>query len=204
MILKVCGMRDAHNIREVEELAKPQMMGFICWPKSPRYVAYTPFYMPRCIKVGVFVDPDLDFIVKKAEELSLQRIQLHGHESPEFCQRAIMATGLPIIKAISVRERNDILTYRPYEGICDMLLFDTKCKTVGGSGEQFDWEILRNYNGSIPFLLAGGIGPGDEWRVRDFRHPLCLGIDVNSRFETEVGVKNALMLQKFNRKIRPS
>ncbi|MBQ8968986.1 MAG: phosphoribosylanthranilate isomerase [Bacteroidaceae bacterium] len=201
MIIKICGMRDAQNIREVEAL-RPTMMGFICWEKSPRYVAQAPSYLPSCIHVGVFVNPTLEYVSLMARLLRLDRLQLHGTESPAFCQMAVRATGLPLIKAIPVRTREDIDAYLPYVGIADMLLFDTPGPQVGGSGQHFDWDTLHHYAGPVPFLLAGGIGPSDASRVRQFRHPLFLGIDVNSRFETAPAQKDAHLLKTFIEQLR--
>ena len=95
-----------------------------------------------------------------------------------------------------------ILKYKEYVGAVDYFLFDTKCKTVGGSGQQFDWQVLDEYDGDVPFLLSGGIGPEDVSRVRSFRHPKCVGIDLNSRFETEPGVKDVEKLRKFLNEIK--
>ncbi|MBR4758390.1 MAG: phosphoribosylanthranilate isomerase [Bacteroidaceae bacterium] len=201
MIIKVCGMRDTQNIREVEAL-KPTMMGFICWEGSSRNVAEATAHLPSCIRVGVFVNPQLDYVRRKVNQLKLNRIQLHGNESPQFCQELIAMTGLPVIKAISVRKKEDIQQYRQYKGIADLLLFDTKCKTMGGSGEMFDWDILEAYDGDIPFLLAGGISPNDIERVSQFRHPQFIGIDLNSRFELRQGVKDITSLKHFINKIR--
>lgn len=201
MIIKICGMRDARNIREVEKL-RPTMMGFICWDGSQRNVVEVPVYLPSCIRVGVFVNPPVDYVRQMVNLLHLDRIQLHGEESVSLCQDIIAATGLPLIKAIAVRTQKDIENYLPYVGIADMLLFDTKCKTVGGSGELFDWDILQHYNGVVPFLLAGGIGPADAQRVREFHHPRFLGIDINSRFETAPAQKNIASLQQFINTIR--
>ena len=85
-----------------------------------------------------------------------------------------------------------------------MLLFDTQCPGRGGSGEQFDWSVLDAYDGDIPFLLSGGIGPDDADRVRAFRHPMCVGIDLNSRFETEPGIKDVAQLATFIDAVRRS
>ena len=194
-------MREAHNIREVEAL-KPTMMGFICWEGSSRNIREIPTYLPSCIRVGVFVNPLVGYVRNMARQLRLNRIQLHGDESPKLCQQIIRATGLPIMKAISVETPDDIYKYRPYVGIIDLFLFDTKCKTVGGSGKQFDWEVLQHYDGDTPFLLAGGISPGDERRVLEFRHPRFIGIDVNSRFEVSPGMKDVEALREFVNKIR--
>lgn len=201
MIIKVCGMRDAENIRAVEQ-TKPDWMGFICWKRSSRHVSVKPAYLPQCTRVGVFVDAPLQYILQMTDELKLNRIQLHGNEEPEYCKRIIQETNLPVTKAISVLAAEDIEKANRYEDIADYILFDTKCKCVGGSGEQFDWDILQAYDGRTPFLLAGGIGPGDEERVQAFQHPRFAGIDLNSRFEISPALKDATLLNNFISKIR--
>lgn len=194
-------MRDAENIHAAERLGI-DWMGFICWPRSPRNVEARPAYLPLCKRIGVFVDADLDYIKSQIALLDLQRLQLHGKETPERCKEIKEQTGLPITKAISVLTCEDILKAEAYEGIADYILFDTKCKCVGGSGEQFDWDILQNYSGKLPFILAGGIGPGDEERVLSFRHPRFAGIDLNSRFELIPAMKDIDKLEKFIKSIR--
>lgn len=195
-------MREAENISDVEALGI-DWMGFICWPKSSRYVENRPKYLPkRCERVGVFVDADRDFIKSHIEVLGLTRLQLHGAETPEECQQIVTATGLPITKAISVNDKTDIQQASLYEGIVDYLLFDTKCKCMGGCGEQFDWDILQHYNGSIPFLLAGGIGVNDDERLQAFHHPQFAGIDLNSQFENSPAQKDTERLKTFINKIK--
>ena len=196
-LIKVCGMREADNIRAVEAL-HPDWLGFICWPKSSRYVDEQPTYLPAATKrVGVFVNADLPFIMQKVLQLGLTHIQLHGDETADFCREVSHTSDLPIIKAISVSCADDITHAQAYEGIVDYLLFDTKCTCVGGSGKQFDWDVLQHYHGITPFLLSGGIGPGDEARLSDFQHPACVGIDVNSRFEDAPALKNIDKLATF-------
>lgn len=196
-------MRDGDNIRACEEL-EPDMMGFICWKQSSRCVSTTPSYMPCCERVGVFVDPTIEEIIEKTEQLGLNRIQLHGYESREFCRLVHQETGLPITKAISVKDSLDLSRWHEYayETSVDLFLFDTKCHCVGGSGNQFDWNILSAYNGNKPFILAGGIGPEDYNRLKGFRHPQMIGIDLNSRFETEPGLKDVERLKSFLNNIR--
>ena len=194
-------MRAPENIRAIE-MADPDMMGFICWEKSSRYVGNVPTYLPSCLRVGVFVNPRLEYVKKMAHELRLDCIQLHGTESPEFCIKVMIEIGLPIIKAISVKTTKDIDKWEEYEYIVNMLLFDTKCKSAGGSGEQFDWDILNHYKGNIPFFLAGGIGPEDAERLRAWHHPMCIGFDINSRFEDAPAMKNVEAVTQFIRKIR--
>ena len=187
-------MREAENIRKVASLGI-DLMGFIFWPKSSRYVSERPAYLPtHCKRVGVFVDEDLETVRRIADEYALDYIQLHGHESREYCAQL---NGLKLIKAISVSGHDDIATYKTYEGLVDYFLFDTKCPSVGGSGQQFDWSVLSAYDGSTPFLLSGGIGPDDAERVKAFHHSKCIGIDLNSRFELSPGLKDVAALRKF-------
>ena len=187
-------MRDAENIREVEALGI-DLMGFIFWEKSSRYISKRPAYLPtKCKRVGVFVDEDIESVKRIADDYALDYIQLHGHESSDYCAQL---QGLHLIKAISVSSRNDIATYKTYEGLVEYFLFDTKCPSVGGSGQQFDWSVLSAYDGSTPFLLSGGIGPDDAERIKSFHHPQCIGIDLNSRFELAPGLKDVIKLQAF-------
>ena len=196
MIIKVCGMREADNIRATEQLGV-DWLGFIFWPNSSRYVATLPAYLPSAAKrVGVFVDASIEDVTNKANDYQLDIIQLHGHESREYVSE-IRNRGLTVMKAISISNRDDIATSKVYEGIANYFLFDTKCKTVGGSGEHFDWSVLNAYDGSTPFLLSGGIGPDDVERVRNFCHPECIGIDLNSRFEISPALKDINKLKQF-------
>ena len=206
-MIKVCGMRDAENIREVESLGI-DFMGFIFWTKSSRYVRERPAYLPtKCKRVGVFVDEDIETVKRIADEYALDYIQLHGHESPDYIRALRVVDGFPVdihlIKAISVSGRDDIATYKSYEGLVDYFLFDTKCPSVGGSGQQFDWSVLSAYDGDTPFLLSGGIGPHDAPRLRQafaldgFPVEKCVGIDLNSRFELSPGLKDVNKLKEF-------
>ena len=230
---KVCGMRDAENIRAVEALGI-QWMGFIFWPGSKRFVSERPSYLPtKCKRVGVFVDADIAEVLQKVEEYALDLIQLHGSESPEYISQltssldprsssdatrhssnefgsALAAPSLPhsltsslphsltsIVKAFNIATPADLEQTHAYENIVDYFLFDTKGKSVGGNGEQFDWRVLDHYHGPTPYLLSGGIGPDDVHRVRAFSHPSLAGIDLNSRFETSPAVKDIQSLQHF-------
>ena len=196
--VKVCGMRDAENIRGVEALGI-DMMGFIFYPKSSRYVSERPEYLPtKCKRVGVFVDEDVEIIKRIADDYALDFIQLHGHESPEQISPLLLRTShLSIIKAFNIATEADLEATKRYQGFVDYFLFDTKGQSVGGNGEKFDWSILEAYNGDTPFLLSGGIGPDDAESVRAFQHPKCIGIDLNSRFEIEPGIKDIVKLKTF-------
>ena len=223
MVIKVCGMRDARNIREVSQLGV-DMIGMIFYPKSPRYVemqsshaGIIPDYAKEDInikssktpaRVGVFVDDMVQNIVTRVVNYHLDYVQLHGNEPREMCENLRLTLdpdirpGIKIIKAISVSDASDIQKYKEYVGAVDLFLFDTKCKTVGGSGQQFDWQVLEQYDGEVPFLLSGGIGPEDASRLHAFHHPKCIGIDLNSRFEIEPGVKDVEKLKGFLNEIQ--
>ena len=199
MIVKVCGMRDAANIRQLEALGI-DWMGMIFWPKSKRYVSTPPVYLPQHVrKVGVFVDASLDAIRQHVEDYQLDIVQLHGQESPETLKTL---KPLTLIKAFNIATPEDLPKTEPYEGLADYFLFDTKGKSVGGNGEKFDWSVLANYQGKTPFLLSGGIGSKDAEVVKTFHHPKCIGIDLNSRFETEPGLKDITKLKQFLEAIR--
>lgn len=182
-LIKVCGMTEAENIRNVE-LQGVDMIGFIFYPKSPRYLYQMPGYLPACAKrVGVFVNETKENILMYTDRFDLDYIQLHGNEAPEYC-RSLRNAGLHLIKAFSISRPKDLLAVSAYNGLCDYYLFDTKTPQYGGSGNQFDWNLLHRYNGPTPFLLSGGINPYSVKALREFCHPYFAGIDINSRFET--------------------
>ena len=202
MMIKVCGMRDSDNIRSVEALGI-DYMGFIFWPHSKRYVAERPDYLPRQAKrVGVFVDSDVENIIRHVDDYGLNAIQLHGHESPDYIMTLkAKLPDLPVIKAFNIATSDDIEQTRGYEGLADYFLFDTKGKAVGGNGEKFDWSVLAAYHGNTPFLLSGGIGFDDASSILSFHHEMCIGIDLNSRFELSPGLKDIHKLKSFIAKI---
>ena len=212
-------MRDAENIQQVIALGV-NMIGLIFWPKSPRYVqsistnagiipdlknpAIKDISNPDASYVGVFVDEMPQNVVTHAYNYKLDYIQLHGNESPIYIdnlRKTLVPDILPnvkIIKALSINEKSDVLKWKTYEGHVDMFLFDTKStQTVGGTGKHFDWSLINMYDGNIPFLLSGGIGPDDAEAVKSFKHPMCVGIDLNSRFEKEPGMKDVDKLKAF-------
>ena len=196
-------MRDPDNIRELIDI-QPDMIGLIFHPGSPRFVANPEklievFDIERRFKlVGVFVDEDISLIRGLHKMLNFGYVQLHGNESPDYCGE-LKSRGLKVIKAIGVSERKDLEKLRPYHGIADLFLFDTKTSKYGGSGRQFNWSILEQYYGIAPFLLSGGIGPGDN---PDIDNPAFGGVDLNSRFESDPGIKDIGLLSYFFKKFR--
>ena len=153
--------------------------------------------------VGVFVNDMPQNIITAVYNYHLSYVQLHGDESPvmiDNLRRTLVPDIVPqikIIKAISVSSAEDLKCCEQYEGHVDLFLFDTKCKGYGGSGQKYDWSVLEAYTGQTPFLLSGGIGPDDADRLRAFHHPQCIGIDLNSKFETAPGMKDINLLQNF-------
>ncbi len=229
MIIKVCGMRDAQNIREVNEL-DIDMMGFIFYPKSPRYVhminsmaGILPDYSEerlatnvnqntvaskRVKRVGVFVDDMPQNIVTRVYNYQLDFVQLHGDESPVMIENLLrtlrpdIQPKIKVIKTISVSSAKSFAQCYDFEHLADYLLFDTSTEVKGGSGKRFDWKLLDAYTGHTPFILSGGIGPDEVDLIRQIKHPLFAGIDVNSRFETAPGVKDIVKLKTFITEIR--
>lgn len=229
MIIKVCGMRDSDNIRQLQSLPI-DMMGMVFCPDSPRYVGLvssraglTPDYSRERLeqlrdgtavpltpvkRVGVFRDEMPQTIVTRVYNHRLDYVQLHGSERPTVI-RNLRSTldpdlrpGIRFIKAIGVATAEDLKQAADFEGVADLLLFDTRSAEGGGSGRHFDWDVLAHYDGSLPFLLSGGIGPDDAERVMQFSHPHFLGIDLNSRFETAPGVKDIELLKTFIDKVK--
>lgn len=215
MITKVCGMRSADNIREVEALGI-DWMGFIFWKPSKRYCAEKPEYLPKkCKRVGVFVNADVNEIVEKVLEYKLDLVQLHGKEDRAYIiklRKAIAETledvakedseesysKIPlIIKALSLSKKEDLQKTNDYIGFVDYFLFDTPSSTYGGTGKSFDWSLLENYCQFTPFLLSGGIGLDSIPALNAFHNPFCVGYDLNSRFESVPGVKDIEKLKSF-------
>ncbi|NDV69191.1 phosphoribosylanthranilate isomerase [Dysgonomonas sp. 25] len=204
MRIKVCGMREPDNIEELAELPI-DMMGLIFYEKSPRYVGNISKSNRQAIgkatteqgidRVGVFVDESLMTILQAVDSYMLDMVQLHGDESPDFCRE--LNKTLPVIKAFSIAEAADLEQTTAYEGLFGYFLFDTKTPQRGGSGQQFDWTLLDRYTGRTPFLLSGGISVDDAAAIRAIKHPKFYGVDLNSRFEVEPGLKDIRLLEQF-------
>lgn len=223
MLIKVCGMRDPENIRQVATTGI-DWMGFIFYTKSPRRFGsvdsgqltddslkktnsnHSSNYLLSTInrqlkKVGVFVNATPEYMMETANLYKLDYLQLHGNESPDTCY-ALQKRGYAIIKAFSIASIDDLASTTEYEGRADYFLFDTKCNGYGGSGKQFDWSILASYNGNTPFLLSGGINPNSVDAIVNFKHSRLAGIDLNSGFEIEPGMKDADKIKTFIDKIK--
>lgn len=201
-------MRNAQNIEQIASLC-PDFLGFIFYPHSKRYVRQSdlstkhldillPKDSPTSIKrVGVFVEsPDAE-VERIALQWKLDFLQLHGNESPVFCQK-LKEKGFKIIKVFSVgKEGISIEHMRQYEEFVDYFLFDTQSPNYGGTGHKFDWDTLKTYDLETPFMLSGGISLQDIEKLKGYIHHKCIGFDVNSKFETAPAQKNADMLKEF-------
>jgi phosphoribosylanthranilate isomerase len=206
MRVKVCGMTRAEQVMHLDELGVA-FAGFIFYPKSPRYV-FQHMSKPEVKqlkgkninKVGVFVNAPIDELLQTVDDCGLHLVQLHGDETPRYCEKVADYVG--VIKAFRLREDEQVLwKVKDYRDIADMFLFDTDGIGYGGTGKKFDWTILKGLNIGKPFFLSGGIGPGDIADLEQFKEdPVAkdlFAIDVNSKFETVPGLKDMEAVGKF-------
>jgi phosphoribosylanthranilate isomerase len=203
--IKVCGMRDPGNIRELVRFT-PDLMGFIFYPGSKRFVDH-PDPEVFCgipagiMTVGVYVNESVETIKQHVTDLGLDLVQLHGDETPDACSD-LAGSGIAVIKAFGIGDSIDVGHLQKYSQSCKYFLFDTGSATFGGTGRKFDWTVLDQYTISKPFFLSGGIGPEDIPSIQAIDHPVLAGIDINSRFETEPGLKDIEKVKEFIQTIR--
>jgi phosphoribosylanthranilate isomerase len=229
LLLKVCGMKYTENIKQVAAL-RPDYLGFIFYEKSKRNFEGIIPELPKSIKkVGVFVNEYLEIVVSLVEEYQLDAIQLHGDETDSYIQELksqlavrralfieenkhqkkqknkhlISDEKVEIIKVFGVKDAFNFDVLKPYLELVDYFLFDTKGKERGGNGTKFDWQVLEKYPFEKPFFLSGGIGLDDleQLQIMAKSNLPIYAIDVNSKFETEPGVKRIEDLEKFKEKI---
>lgn len=204
-------MKYQDNINQVAAL-QPDYLGFIFYEKSSRFFeGVIPKLAKTIKKVGVFVDASLDFVLNQIKTHQLNVIQLHGKETPEFCnelRQAVLDSAshtVEIIKVFSIKDHFDFSVLQPFENICDYFLFDTKGKLPGGNGYTFNWDVLKNYPSTTPYFLSGGIGLDEVETILSFlqkkESKYCYAIDVNSKFEITPGLKDIEALEKFKEKL---
>ena len=187
-----------------------EFAGFIFYPKSPRYIKK--FHLSaldvkreklNINRVGVFVNATAEEILKTVDDWRLQMVQLHGDESPKFCEH--ISNHITTIKAFRIGpdENIDWKIY-PYRDSADMYLFDTVGVNYGGTGMQFDWNVLEKAQINKPYFLSGGIGADDAEKIKKFipGQKDLFSIDVNSRFEISPGVKDMDLIEEFCKKIK--
>ena len=205
MKLKVCGMKYPENMKAVIRLS-PDFLGFIFYPKSPRYMAESikpedVHDIPSTIKkVGVFVNESVPEISKRMNEYGLDLVQLHGGESPDFCKQ-VKAMGVGVIKVFHIDASIDWEQLRNYQPFTDYFLFDTKSENYGGTGKSFNWEVLNGYDLEKPYFLGGGVSLENIDMVKKTGKNGPLVLDVNSKFETKPGHKDITLLTKLTEKL---
>jgi phosphoribosylanthranilate isomerase len=204
MRIKVCGMTLPEQVEALPGLGAT-FAGFIFYPKSPRYVfrRFTPDQIKKINtinKVGVFVNASVEEVLSMVDECRLQMVQLHGDESPKYCER--LADYVSVVKAFRISDNDSIeWMIRPYMDMCDMFMFDTMGAGYGGTGKKFDWNMLKGSSVEKPFFLSGGIQPEDTPALKEFANePVAkalFAVDINSKFETLPGVKDMKKVEKF-------
>ena len=201
--MKVCGMRDRHNILEVLAL-RPDFMGFIFYRGTPRFVgedfAIPPDSFGSTSRVGVFVNETTEQIVKTARHFHLDFVQLHGGETVSECAE-LKDNGIGVIKAFSVDDKMDFNSTNEYRAVVDYFLFDTKGKYFGGNAERFNWNILSRYHQEVPFLLSGGISPQHIDEIKNLGGLNLMGIDVNSGVEISPAYKDVNKIKTIKAKL---
>jgi phosphoribosylanthranilate isomerase len=211
MMIKVCGMRDIENINQLQEL-DIDFMGIIRYSKSQRYV--DDLQKEKVAQqtmnkgtVGVYVNETLENILQDFIPLQLDVIQLHGNEDPAFA-KALLEIDIKIFKAFQITEDFNFDSLKEWEALAAQyigklfFLFDTATPNYGGSGKKFNWSIIDSYKGEVPFLLSGGISDKDADAIKELKHKMFLGVDLNSKFETEPGVKDIELIKTFIEKLR--
>ena len=205
MKLKVCGLTKMDQIQELISL-NTDFLGFIFYEKSPRFVLNHLSLeeiseINHQGKVGVFVNESIEKIAEITEKAKLSFIQLHGDEDEKFILqlRQILGNNIKIIKVIRIGNQSfDELqkTINQQPSTVNYLLFDTDSKAFGGTGKTFDWQILNEIEIPIPYFLSGGISLENIHQLSTINHqPLAL--DINSKFETEPGIKDLEKIKIF-------
>jgi phosphoribosylanthranilate isomerase len=195
MNIKVCGITQLKQLQQLDGL-NIEYAGIIFVKDSPRYVGDSldkeavknaDFDLK---KVGVFKNPEMIDVLDAIDEYGLDVVQLHGEESPEMCED--LSDEVEVIKVFNLKGDEDIdAMVADYDAVCDYYLFDTKADgETGGTGKKFDWKILTKAKIEKPFFLSGGIAVEDIAALKKFKHPDYFGVDINSRFEKEPGVKD--------------
>ncbi len=205
MKVKVCGMKEPDNIKEILTIS-PDYIGFIFYEKSKRFVnEKTLSFIKKtkidCKKVGVFVNEKMDVLKSIVEKYSLDFVQLHGTESPQYVSE-INQSDISVIKAFNIDELFQWDSLYAYANDTKYFLFDTASSTHGGSGKKFDWSLLKNYNYKKPYILSGGISIDDTEKLKAINSHYLHAVDINSRFEENPGLKNTELVSKFLKELR--
>jgi phosphoribosylanthranilate isomerase len=204
MKFKVCGITKLDQLSQLDELGI-DYAGLIFYGRSPRYIlnklrTEDVRKLDLTIKkTGVFVNASEEDILSQVELYGLDLVQLHGDETPSFCNH--ISHHVNVIKAFRITQKNEQnidWMVKPYEEFCDFYLFDTNRKgAYGGTGEKFDWEILKRNKINKSFFLSGGIGIEDIDRIKNFNHDFFYAVDINSKVEVTEGIKDIGLVTAF-------
>ncbi len=204
LFTKICGLTDAAAV-EAAVTHGADMLGFVFYPPSPRNLSAEQAEdllreVPSGIdRVGLFVDPETDFLDRILARARLDLLQLHGDETPERCRAISVYFGLPIIKAIKVSTKADLKAAKDYEDAVDWLMFDARPPAdgalPGGNGQAFDWTILKDADFKRPWLLAGGLTP--ENLAEAVNQSGATAVDVSSGVESTPGRKDPAKIRAF-------
>ncbi len=210
MRIKVCGMTLPEQVMALDEMGV-DLAGFIFYPKSPRYIGNKisaekmKQIKGKIAKVGVFVNMPYDDLMKTVEDYRLDMVQLHGDETPVFCEK--VSNYVTVVKAFRLSDNDPIeWMVKPFHDYSDMYMFDTLGAGYGGTGKKFDWEVLKKAVINKIFFLSGGIEPGDGEKLKEFiKEPAgkkLFAIDINSKFEVSSGVKDMEKVRKFVKELK--
>ncbi len=203
MQFKVCGITDITQAHALEALGV-QYIGFIFYPASKRYALgklslsdVANFKPVGAKKVGVFVNMELNELLQVVQSAGLDMVQLHGDETPEYC--AAVRAQVQTVKVFRVGAA--VPDFAPFENVVDNFLFDTDSALYGGTGQHFNWELIKGSPIPKPYFLSGGIGPNDIQGVQVMEKTKAgktlLALDINSQFELEPGIKNLEKIKTF-------
>jgi phosphoribosylanthranilate isomerase len=202
--IKICGLKTAEAIDRALTRGATHI-GFIFFEKSPRYVEpdvagqLAEAIRGRAKIVAVVVNPTNDDLDEIVALLKPDILQLHGDESPERVLTIKAVYGLPVMKAFSIRTADDLKRVEAYIGIADRFLFDAKppkgSELPGGNGVSFDWGLLSWLDGSVDYMLSGGLNKGNIAEALAITK--APGLDASSGVESAPGVKSVAMIDEF-------
>jgi phosphoribosylanthranilate isomerase len=203
MNIKVCGITQLKQLQQLDGM-DIDFAGLIFVKESPRYVGDKLSKKEvkeldlDIRKVGVFVNAEFKEVMKAIDDYALDAVQLHGDETPYQCEE--LSDHTEVIKVFSIADdKTDIDgMVADYDDVCDYYLFDTSVDgSKGGTGKKFDWKKLSKSKIEKPFFLSGGIELEDAVKLKAIKHPDFYGVDINSRFEKEPGVKDMARVLQF-------
>ncbi len=209
MRVKVCGITQEEQLVQLPD-AGVSFAGFIFYPKSPRYVLrhMTTSQIKKenkINKVGVFVNASVEEVLQMVDECRLHMVQLHGDETPKFCEK--IADYISVVKAFRFSETDNIgYRIQEYMSYCDMFMFDTEGVGYGGTGKKLNLQKLHGVVAGKPYFLSGMIEPGDVENLNNFTQQpeakALFAIDISTKFEVMPGIKDINLIKNFTQQLR--